>query len=56
MTLDEYLAKIQEILDGASGDSELSKEDYIALCSDVATEAQDRADAAEADVEEEEDK
>lgn len=53
-TKDEYLTLIRETLDEANVDNNLSREDYIALCSDVSTEAQDRVDAAESEDEEEE--
>jgi hypothetical protein len=51
MTKQEYLDALIELLNGASND--LSREDYGDLCREVAEDAEDRVDALEADVKEE---
>jgi hypothetical protein len=47
----DYAKKIRELLDQAAGDKSLTTEQYAELCSEVATDAEGRHDAARADLE-----
>jgi hypothetical protein len=50
MTIEEYLTRIREILDEASGDTSLSKLEYQTLCMEVSDDCSDRSDAIDSEL------
>lgn len=50
MTKEQYCEQIRTILDQASGDKDLSLNDYADICDWVEDDARSRKDAAEADL------